>query len=756
MKRFLGVTVAIAVFGALFAPHTVLAAGNPSGTRPGNSATAPGRTVADAAKARKVPGEIIVRYASGADRAEVRNETGAEVVERLALPRSEVVKTDPADVAATIAALEASPDVLFAEPNYYWRAAATPNDPKFGSNWGLNNTGQSVAGVTGTADADIDAPEAWEGTTGSRNVVVAVADSGVAADHPDLAANMWHNPAESGGGKDANARDDDDNGKVDDWRGWDFIDNDNDPRDLLGHGTHVAGTVGAVGNDGYGTSGVAWNVSLMPLRVLGADGSGSTAHVTNAIAYAAKNGADIINLSLGGPDYSTSVNAAIAAAPELLVVTAAGNEAQNIDVLPSYPCNYASSNIICVGASDQNDALAGYSNYGAVNVDLVAPGSRILSPVPAFVRPLREQFETDIAMRWVAGGTGAQWGRELDAAGYFGTDSPAENYQANSDTWLQTVAPIDLTGLNNCNLSYVVNLDTESRGDFFTAEASSDATTWAPLGKALSGSTGGQWISRSDSMTLAGSVYIRFRLTSNALIEKNGVSVDDVQVRCLTSNYVGNEFSLYSGTSMATPHVAGAAALVMSAAPDASLATVKSALLSGVDAKDAFFGKANTSGRLNVANALQVVLPNDLPPLPGGETSPSPKPTPSETKSPAPDASPTPEATPTPDATPTPQPTTEAPTIELARQVGLRLSKHLRVSGQVMNADDISECIAAVPVKIKRNGVLVKTITTYGSGAFATKLRDRAGRYVAIVPAVGLVTGETCAAAKSPLRRHRH
>lgn len=764
MKRFLGATVAIALVGAVLTPHGVLAAGKPSASTRGNAGTAPGRAVADAAKLRQVPGEVIVRYAPGvspAEKAAVRAGARSELVEHLSLPRSEVVKTHPDSVGKTVGALEASPDVLFAEPNYYWHAAGLPNDPRFKANWGLHNTGQLVGGMgggIGTDDADIDAPEAWDITTGSRNVVVAIADSGVAYDHPDLAANMWINPGESGSARESNGHDDDGNGRKDDWRGWDFIEGDNDPRDLLGHGTHVAGTVGAVGNDGYGTTGVNWKVSLMPLRVLGADGSGTTAHVASAIYYAAANGADVINLSLGGPDYSASVNAAIVASPDLLVVAAAGNEVQNIDVVGSYPCNYAANNIICVAATDQNDNLAGYSNYGAVNVDLAAPGTSILSPVPAFARALRETFESEISSRWIAGGTGTQWTGRIDGSGGFATDSPDGGYQPNSDTWLQTATPVDLSGLSSCNLSYVLKLDTESGADLFSAETSTDGSTWTRVGKAQSGSTGNSWVDRRDSFSAAGSsVFFRFRLTSNALIERDGASIDDVQVRCTASTYTGNEYAFYSGTSMATPHVSGAAALVLSAAPDASLLTVKGALLTGVDAKDTLLAKANTGGRLNVAKALESILPDRVP---STDISPTPTPTPSSSASPTPSptgsATPAPEPEPTDEVTPEPTPSVEAPVrVDHGRQVSLRLGGHLRLSGQVLVADGFAPCLSSVKVKIKRNGVLVKSIKTNESGTFATKVADRKGRYLAIVPGFEVPEGR-CTSAKSPVRRHRH
>ena len=265
--------------------------------------------------------------------------------------------------------------VEYAEPNYILYADTTPNDPSFSQLYGLHNTGQTG----GTADADIDAPEAWNTCTGG-NVVVAVIDTGVDYTHPDLAANMWVNTGEIPG----NGIDDDGNGFVDDYRGWDFCYNDSNPMDGNSHGTHCAGTIGAVGNNGIGVVGVNWNVKIMPVKFLSDSGSGSTSDAISAINYARMMGAKVMSNSWGGGGYSQALKDAIDAANNAgsIFVAAAGNSGSNNDSSPHYPSSYTSENIIAVAATDHNDALASFSCYGPTSVDLGAPGVSILSTVP--------------------------------------------------------------------------------------------------------------------------------------------------------------------------------------------------------------------------------------------------------------------------------------------------------------------------------------------------------------------------------------
>lgn len=282
--------------------------------------------------------------------------------------------TSGATVSRTLALLRANPNVEFAEPNYILSIAVAPNDTRFASLYGLHNTGQTG----GVADADIDAPEAWDLQTGN-NVVVAVIDTGADYNHADLAANIWSNTREVAG----NRIDDDGNGYVDDIRGWDFANNDNNPMDDNRHGTHVSGTIAAVGNNTLGVTGVNWRARIMPLKFLTATGAGSTANAIAAVNYAVRNGAKVINASWGGGAFSQALLNAITAANNagVLFVTAAGNNGTNNDTTPSYPANYNVANIVAVAATDSADTRAGFSNFGPRTVHVAAPGVAILSTV---------------------------------------------------------------------------------------------------------------------------------------------------------------------------------------------------------------------------------------------------------------------------------------------------------------------------------------------------------------------------------------
>jgi subtilisin family serine protease len=346
----------------------------------------PGRASAfdgPGASARRavVPGELVIGFEGSASAAEERRavaEAGGRIDERLRLVDGAVVTAKDGTGTAELAEeLDDAGAVSYVEPNYVLHAARLPNDPNFGVLWGLHNTGQ----LGGTPGADVNAPSAWDVLTGGPTTV-AVIDSGVDYTHPDLAANMWTNPDDP-----ANGSDDDGDGFVDDVHGADFLDDDSDPSDDAGHGTHLAGVIGALGDNGIGVAGVNWNVRLLAARFLNDAGEGNTADAAKAIDYALAKGARVINASWGSSSFSWTLYNAVKRAGDngALFIAAAGNEGRNADAVPDYPAAFSLPNVISVTALDRHDRLPGYANYGAQSVDVGAPGDQIYSTVPPSV-----------------------------------------------------------------------------------------------------------------------------------------------------------------------------------------------------------------------------------------------------------------------------------------------------------------------------------------------------------------------------------
>ncbi len=323
-------------------------------------------------------GEYVVGISDTATQADLIALAEREGLELLEVRNADrfAVLADPAgrERAELLRALDTDVATAWAEPQFIYRPSSVPDD--YGEYmWGLNNTG--ISG--GVAGADIDAFGAWDVTRGA-GVVVAVIDTGVDLTHPDLRPNLWVNEGEVPG----NGIDDDGNGYVDDVNGYDFVFRDADPNDIDGHGTHVAGSVAARGDDGFGVPGVAYEARIMSLKFLHGFQGGLSSQAAEAITYAVNNGAQVINASWGGPGQSSAIRNAIAYARSrgVVFVTAAGNEGQNNDVRSSYPANYPLDNVISVAASDRRDRLAGFSNYGASRVHVAAPGVDIVSTVP--------------------------------------------------------------------------------------------------------------------------------------------------------------------------------------------------------------------------------------------------------------------------------------------------------------------------------------------------------------------------------------
>jgi subtilisin family serine protease len=579
----------------------------------------------DAAPARYVPGELIVQFrkgTTGVAQRGIATAGGARVVRALGQPGLVLVRVPKGmSLMAAAASLESDRSVEIAEPNYLYELTQTiPNDTLFPQLWGLNNAG----------DHDIDAPQAWDTETGSSNVIVGVIDSGVAYDHPDLAANIWVNNDPPGNG------DDDSNGFDDDTNGWDFIQNDNTPLDYNGHGTHVAGTIGAIGNNADGVTGVNWEVTLMPIRAGNGSGSLPGSAILNAITYACANGADIVNGSFGGPSKSQTIANRIksTSCKNTLFVFAAGNEGSNLtnntSSTNSFPCEYhrppphgfSVPNIICVAATNKSDALAGFSNRGKTAVHLAAPGVDITSTWPGYdtLPSFPEGFEgtqPEFNSRWGNRlGFPGTFGRDdVPAAGSFSlADSPNANYTNNANHSIRNLTAYNLTGERGCRLDYLMRLQSELGFDGLRIRAGTNTSGTTRIIDDWSGSTGGQFEELSSDLghlDNQASVFVRFGFVSDGSIVADGVYLDEVVIKCLAAN--GEDYAPLEGTSMASPHVAGVAALLLAQEPAMSPAKLKNAILKGVDKKTTLANRVSTGGRLNANRSLAIAM-DHVPP----------------------------------------------------------------------------------------------------------------------------------------------
>ncbi len=512
-----------------------------------------------------VPDEVIVKFREEVSRARANNllETlSAQDHKTLFTPEkkfnsqfSQIKLPKSQSVEDAIAMYNSDPDVEYAQPNYIYRITATPDDPDYGQLWGLHNTGQSVNGTTGTPDSDINAPEAWDTVTDCSNVIVAVLDSGINYDQRDLALNMWN-----GGSSYPN-------------HGYDFSDNDNDPMDLNGHGTHVAGTIGAYGDDNTGLVGVCWNVQLMAVRVMDGAGNGFTSTIAQGINFAIDQGAHIINASLGGPN-DTVIQEAVnkAESAGVILVASAGNSGVNIDGAggsSSYPAKYNNSNIISVAAIDQDGVLASYSNYGTTGVDIAAPGVNIISTWPGQSVITREDFSSwTLETGWYYGLVTGVYSDD-----YIMLTNPAHYYTDTYENSLNSVAyssfDLNAYGAVSATVQHFIDFDTEENFDgiYFT---------YSKLGKprynsiaknafdAYTGSSGGLVWSGEFDLTgyLASNLKLGFHFVSDETISTgNGVGVTALDITRLYLNTTSCRF--LNGTSMAAPHVAGVASLAI-------------------------------------------------------------------------------------------------------------------------------------------------------------------------------------------------
>ena len=561
-------------------------------------------------------GELLVQYKTtrpGAGRAVL--EQRVQIRRSTAIGHSRihrVVLEAEVSVDQALAVYRDDPDVEFAEPNYLVRPQTTPGDPSFYLQWGLANRGQKVNGISGTAGADLDAPSAWDITTGGEQVVVAVIDTGCDLNHPDLAANIWTNPGEIPG----NGIDDDGNHYVDDVHGWDFADQDNNPQDATGHGTHVAGIIGAESDNSRGVAGVAWRVRIMPLRFMNTFEEGTIADAVEAIDYALAMGAKIINCSWGSSSYSRTLQNVMSNA-DALFVCAAGNNAQDTDVHPFYPAAFDVENLISVAASDAKDRLAWFSNFGSRTVDVAAPGTGIYSLCNGRRTLWADNFATGYLDDWTTGGSGDRWTVSNPPAMSTGPAlavSSPDKYANNANTWAQM--PIqDLRTASATQLSMQITGQSEADADYLYLEVSTDKAAWYNLPLQIGGVVKSAGITGPVPFWMTASadlgpwdgqpqLFIRLRFKSNSSNTQTGFYINDLHLTAADSQ---SSYQFMQGTSMAAAYVSGLAALILSENDNLAPGELKSVIEGSVDLNQNLLDQMLSGGRVNAFNALTLL-----------------------------------------------------------------------------------------------------------------------------------------------------
>lgn len=572
---------------------------------------------------RYAKGEVIVKYKKGVSSDTAKGIASSNGLQTLKVYGKlsqkgliSVVKSDKT-TEEMIRLLKSDPNVESVSPNYIRKLdSTTPDDPDFSYLWGMNNSGQTG----GTTDADIDAPEAWDVSKGSSDVVVAVFDTGISYRHTDLQDNLWVNPTETPNDN----TDNDGNGYIDDIYGADVAAeesgaNDGDPADIHGHGTHVSGTIGAKGNNTNGISGVNWEVGIMALKVFRPSLGAYDSDILEAIDYVLdqkSKGVNIvaINASYGGygGDQTDPMNDAIKGLGDAGVVfcAAAGNDATDNDSNGHFPSSYNAANIIAVASTDHTDTLSWFSNYGATSVDLAAPGSDIYSTLPISMNYAPQSgdfyFEPiDGTESWFTEG---DWYYNFD--NYQTGDRSISDGSVTGDTYPDDTfkyigQSIDLSGYTaNPNLSFgfYAKIDVEPSYDSMILYFYTDETGWE-----IAGSWDG-WDQPMQAYAvplsekyLKSSFAYAIALDTDYSDGGDGIYFDDIGIGIGTP--VDN-YGSWSGTSMATPHVTGAVGLIASKHISDTAAERKARILNGVDILPDLSSVVSTGGRLNLKGAI--------------------------------------------------------------------------------------------------------------------------------------------------------
>lgn len=598
------------------------------------------------------PTEIVIKYKKDTTFQSMSAKTVSlgfnleTVSARAGFAKAQLAKNETLEQA--IARVSKDPMVEYAEPVYhYYATASQPNDPNFGKLWGLKNTGQTIASPVyttsnpGTSGKDMDVLGAWDLTTDCSSTTIAVLDSGSNYNHEDLVGNLWdgsagcfnHNGTAIVGGCPNH--------------GWDYASSDNDPEDEEGHGTHVAGTIGAVGNNNLGSSGVCQSAKLMIVRVLGLGGGDNTT-VSNGIYFAVRNGAKVINMSLGGPSYSSLIYDAIeyARVNDVLVVVAAGNENTDLRTGGAYPCKNSNDNIVCIAALDQSYGIANFSNFdtnpttSSRVVDFGAPGTNIFS---LYGTEVSYSENTTGYSGWTTANSGSAWTSATCTTSLFnmltnpdcslanalfdsGAPEPSTvSNNTNSMVFKDFTIP---SGSTNVTLSHTIfswgePLSTTSCYDYLEVKYSSTS------GNPTAGTTLPMWDSNkggfrsllcrsgtnifvsesSDTKLLTNcigggtncTVGYRFRSDSSGLYY--GGLVSDFNLTAWAPS--NTSYALINGTSMASPNAAGVAALIRAYNPSFTYQETIQKLIDGEVSESSLTSRTKYGKAINANDSIK-------------------------------------------------------------------------------------------------------------------------------------------------------
>jgi subtilisin family serine protease len=562
-----------------------------------------------------VAGEVLIKFAEDVNREKATTllpKWGARIMNDQVVPGRawgrwiKAALPDDTSMETALEKFSGMPEVEIVQPNYIYRIAAVPSDPNFDQLWGLENTGQLIndpkGSVVGTEGIDMDLPTAWDDITDCSSVRVAVIDTGINYNQQDLAANMWDGtgcPAGYGGCPN---------------HGYDFVGaGDDNPMDMNGHGTHVAGSIGAVANNGVGVAGVCWAAEIVAVRTMQADGAGTSEDISEGMRFAADAGAKVINMSLGGTGEDPILLAAanhIRTAGAILV-TAAGNSSNNTDVIFDHPGCYNLDNIINVAAVTPRGQLASFSNYGAVSVDVGGPGSSVLSTYAG-----QETFHSLPEGSWTVSPGGADWAfsdcivpgisRVLSNPSTFCSGGEYAN-DIDDRTWFS----MNLNSYDSAYLLFELNLEVAS-GDFFRAAytpAGGDPfSTGTTLFSLQNTTTENEFLLYGmplDACTTAACSF-GFQLETGPSGQARGVALNrsGASMTLVGLTLDTDTYSYMNGTSMAAPNVAGVAALLWARYPSATYREIVLAVFDGTTPLRSLAVRTCTGGMVSASGSL--------------------------------------------------------------------------------------------------------------------------------------------------------